>query len=165
MSNREPAQGRGRVPLPLVVAAVFGGIHAGFTFYWSIGGTWLLSSLGTDLLERFDGQEWTLALVGVVKLVGALLPAALAGAGWPARVFTRGLCWLGAIGLILWGGMNTVIGNLVLTGLIKSDSGYDHAGMVGHALLWDPIFLAWGVALALGLLASRSRTITQNQQG
>ena len=27
--------------------------------------------------------------------------------------------------------------------------------MVGHAFLWDPLFLAWGLALAVGLAQSR----------
>ncbi len=32
--------------------------------------------------------------------------------------------------------------------------------MIGHAYLWDPLFLAWGVALAIGLFASRGRDAT-----
>lgn len=29
--------------------------------------------------------------------------------------------------------------------------------MIGHAYLWDPLFLDWGAALMIGLLASRGR--------
>lgn len=49
------------------------------------------------------------------------------------------------------------MGNLVLAGVIRPESGFDRAGMIGHAYLWDPLFLAWGAALALGLIASRGR--------
>ena len=56
--------------------------------------------------------------------------------------------------LILWGGVNTVTGNLVLSGTVEPDGGYDHDGMVGHAWLWDPLFFIWGVALVVGLCGS-----------
>ena len=57
--------------------------------------------------------------------------------------------------LVAWGGLNTVVGNLVLAGAIVPDGGFDRPGMVGHAFLWDPLFLAWGLALAVGLWGSR----------
>lgn len=57
--------------------------------------------------------------------------------------------------LVGWGGLNTAVANLVLLGIIQPESGFDRAGMVGHAYLWDPLFLAWGMALAMGLIASR----------
>ena len=60
--------------------------------------------------------------------------------------------------LVVWGGLNTVVGNLVLAGWIVPDGGYDRAGMIGHAWLWDPLFLAWGLALAVGLRWDRSRS-------
>ena len=145
------------VPAGLVAAGVFGAIHAGFSIYWSIGGTWLLSSLGSNMLARFQGWEWILAPIGLAKLIGALAPIALARKGWPVRLLTRSACWLGTLVLIAWGGVNTVVGNLVLAKVIQPQSGYDRAGMIGHAYLWDPLFLAWGVALAIGLFASRGR--------
>lgn len=140
-----------------LIGTLLGCIHAGFSFYWSAGGTWLVGSLGSTLLETFQGKEWLLIPVAGGKLVAALAPVVLAFRGWPAYRLTRGICWLGALVLILWGGLNTIVGNLVLTGLIHTPSGYDHPGMIGHAYLWDPLFLAWGAALAVGLFATRRR--------
>ncbi|MGI8459476.1 MAG: hypothetical protein ACR2LI_15380 [Propionibacteriaceae bacterium] len=56
----------------------------------------------------------------------------------------------------MWGGLNTVTGNLVLAGVVHSAGGYDRDAMVGHAWLWDPLFLAWGIAVAVTLLLTRS---------
>lgn len=149
--------GSARPPLALILAAVFGTIHGAFSIYWSLGGSWLVWSLGTSLQERFSGQEWLLAPVGLVKLTAALAPIALALRGWPLPRLTRLVCWLGAAVLMIWGGANAVVGNLVLAGVIRPESGFDRPGMIGHAYLWDPLFLAWGVALTVGLSASRSR--------
>jgi hypothetical protein len=148
----------GLVPGGFVAASTFGVIHAGFSFYWAAGGTLLVSSLGTGLVESFRGREWLLAPVGAVKLVAAVAPLALVRSGWPARRVTRRTCWLGALLLIGWGGLNTVVGNLVLANVIQPKSGFDRPGMIGHAYLWDPLFLAWGAALMIGLLPSRGRT-------
>lgn len=145
------------VPGGLVAASVFGSIHAGFNLCGAAGGTWLVGSLGTDLVESFRGRERLLAQIGALRLVAALTPLALARLGWPARRFTRWPCWLGAIFLIGWGGLNAAVGNLVLAEHIQPESGFDRPGMIGHAYLWDPPFLAWGAALLIGLLASRGR--------
>ncbi|MCY7287715.1 MAG: hypothetical protein LH624_05555 [Cryobacterium sp.] len=85
------------VPAGLVAAGVFGASHAGFSIYWSIGGTWLLSSLGSTRLTRFQGWEWTPTPIGLAKLIGALAPIALARKGWPVRLLTRSACWLGRL--------------------------------------------------------------------
>lgn len=145
------------VPGALCAAAVLGVIHAGFSFYWAAGGKFLTWSLGSDLVASFQGREWLLAPIGAIKLIAAVAPLALAVCGWPARRVTRSVCWLGASVLILWGGLNTVVANLVLAGAVHPTSGFDRPGMIGHAWLWDPLFLAWGGALAIGLLATRSR--------
>lgn len=57
---------------------------------------------------------------------------------------TRGVCWVTADVLVVWGGLNTVIGNAVLFGLVHPSGGYDRPDLVGHARLWDPVFLVWG---------------------
>lgn len=73
------------------------------------------------------------------------------------------MCWLGAALLLAWGGVNTVVGNLVLGGVITSTDGFDQAGMIGHAYLWDPLFLAWGIALVGGLITSRGAHVHQHR--
>lgn len=157
MKTRKVASTPGSIRGGFVAASVFGMIHAGFSFYWAAGGTVLVWSLGTGMVESFRGREWLLAPIAVVKLAAAVVPLALARSSWPARRVTRWACWLGALVLVVWGGLNTVVGNLVLAGVIRPESSYDRPGMIGHAYLWDPLFLAWGVALIVGLVASRVR--------
>src|SRR5690242_5949139 len=101
------------LPLAFVVAGPLGCIHAAFSLYWVAGGTVLAWSLGEDLVATFRGREWMLAPIGVLKLVAALAPLFLASKGWPGRWVTRSLCWLGAAVLVLWGGLNTLVANLV----------------------------------------------------
>jgi uncharacterized protein DUF3995 len=149
------------VPRGFLAAAALGMVHAAFSLYWAAGGTLLVWSLGSDLVEGFRGREWLLAPIGAVKLIAAVAPLALARSGWPASVVTRSACWLGALVLVVWGGLNTAVGNLVLVGAIRPESGFDRSGMMGHAYLWDPLFLAWGAAVAVGLVASRQLCWTQ----
>lgn len=146
---------RTNVPVSLVLAGAFGTIHAAFSVFWAVGGTWLLWSVGSGLRETFHGREWLLVPIGVAKFVAASAPILFASVAWPARTLTRGISWFGGLVLIVWGGLNTVTGNLVLAGIIVPQRGYDRAGMIGHAYLWDPLFLAWGVALVIGLIATR----------
>jgi hypothetical protein len=146
--------GRGRSAL--VLAGVLGSVHAAFSLYWGVGGEWLVETLGRRMVDAFAGWEWLLLPIGAVKLVAAWVPLVAARAGWPARRLSGGVCWLGAAVLLVWGGLNTVVGLLVLAGVIVPDGGYDRPAMVGHAFLWDPLFLAWGLALAVGLAQSRA---------
>jgi hypothetical protein len=143
------------------VAAVAGVVHGGFSIYWGFGGAWLVDTLGEDLVEQWEEHPAVLLPVGVVKILAALLPLLLlrtpgkSGMTGLWHRLLRAVSWAGAVLLILWGGVNTVTGNLVLSGIVEPDGGYDHDGMVGHAWLWDPLFLLWGVALAVGLWLSR----------
>lgn len=108
-------------------------------------------------MESFRAREWLLAPIGALKLTAAMTPLALERSGWPARRLARCACWLGAFLLIGWGGLNAAVGNLVLVDVIRPESGFYRPGMIGHAYLWDPLFLAWGVALMFGLLVSTGR--------
>lgn len=144
----------------LSVAALAGLVHGAFSLYWGVGGSWLVDTLGEDLVEQWEDNAAVLLPVGAVKILAALLPLLLLRTPgqpslWPRLL--RAVSWAGAVLLILWGGVNTVTGNLVLSGIVEPDGGYDHDGMVGHAWLWDPLFLVWGVALVCGLLLSGRR--------
>lgn len=141
----------------LVLAALAGTVHALFSLYWAIGGDWLLETLGERIVTTFADMRWVLLPVGLVKLVAALAPLWLDRRGWPLRPLSRGLAWLGALVLVVWGGLNTVVGQLVLSGAIQPDGGYDRPGMIGHAWLWDPLFLVWGLALLVHLVGTRGR--------
>jgi len=133
----------------LLVAALAGTIHGAASIYWGLGGQWLLETVGEDVVGRFEGLGWIIIVVGLVKIAFALSPL-LADTGW-----WRAFHWLGAIVLVLWGGTNTVVVNLVLSGVLPPGENYDHAAMIGHGWLWDPLFLLWGLALAIGLFATK----------
>lgn len=143
-----------------VVAAVAGTAHGLFSLYWAAGGTWLVGTLGTDIVQTFADTLWLLLPVGILKVGFALLPLLLARHGQPIAGVVRLVLWLGAGTLVVWGGLNTVIAHLVLAGAIQPAGGYDHQGMVGHAWIWDPLFLIWGVALAVGLRQARPLRVT-----
>lgn len=141
----------------LLTCSIAGVVHGLFSLYWAVGGNWLTITI-SDQLAAFAGRRWLLFPVGVIKVGFALLPLMLLVRGWPVRQLSRLVCWLGAAVLVLWGGVNTVTGNLVLTGLIHPAGGYDRPGMVGHAWLWDPLFLIWGSALTIALMSTRGST-------
>lgn len=158
MAIRRESAADTRAYSALIAATVLGAIHAGFSFHWATGGEFLAWSVGADLIDRFRGREWLFAPIGAVKVSAAVAPLLLARADWPLRRLTRSACWA-ATGILLgWGGLNTVVAHLVLAGAIQPESGFDRAGMIGHAYLWDPLFLAWGLTLAIGLTASRKRS-------
>lgn len=144
----------------LRLAACAGIVHAGFSLYWASGGTWLLDALGQWAVRAAtNGGLLTsagLAATGMLKLGAALAPLLVERRKElrPPRWY-RILAWTGATGLIFYGGANTMIAALVLNGVIRSDGGYDRVAMVGHATLWDPLFLIWGILLSTGLVLTR----------
>lgn len=145
--NRHPA---------LLLAAVVGVIHGAFSLYWAFGGTWLLETIAVDA-SSLEGLGWLVVLIGLAKIAFALIP--LTGdirtiTFGNLRTYGRSIGYLGMIALIVYGGVNTVGANLVLGGIIPRDD-YDLPSMIGHAWLWDPLFLLWGVLLLIGLLRTR----------
>ncbi|GAA1651495.1 hypothetical protein GCM10009806_20390 [Microbacterium flavum] len=69
------------------------------------------------------------------------------------------MSWIGGVGLIVYGGVNMVVAIAVLSGVIRTDDGYDESAMIGHAFLWDPLFLLWGLALTAALALTRPRPL------
>ncbi len=138
-----------------VAAAVFGGLHAASSIYWGLGGDALLDTVGATA-DQFEGRRWMLAVIGGGKAVAAIAPLALFLRGDAGRAL-RGAMWAGAAVLTFWGAANTVTSALLAAGVLPRPESYDRTATLGHALLWDPLFLAWGLALATGLWASRHR--------
>lgn len=141
----------------LRLAATAGGIHAAFSLYWALGGEWLLATVGqwaVRLAHEHPVQAGLgLTVVALVKALAALLPLAWAAGRLP---FRRAWMWLFAVGavvLVAYGALNVVVSWAVLSGLVPTPGGIDHAAQLGHAALWDPLFLVWGGCLALGLRA------------
>lgn len=136
------------------IAAICGLVHATVSAYWAAGGTALLATLGQTILSTVGDRTWLLWPIAALKALAAALPLLFQRTGWPP--LTRTIGWAAGIVLVLWGGVNTVTGNLVLSGIISPAGGYDHEAMIGHARLWDPLFLIWGLALLTGLWHTRA---------
>jgi hypothetical protein len=60
--------------------------------------------------------------------------------------------------LALYGAVLTTGGILVLTGVIHSTAATNTHALRWHAVLWDPWYLAWGLALAIAGIALRRTT-------
>ncbi|WP_188667052.1 DUF3995 domain-containing protein [Tersicoccus solisilvae] len=144
------------------VACAAGLLHAGASLYWALGGRMLLETVGQWAVGLAEDAPLAaglgLGVVAALKAIAAVVPVAVArGRVGPAR-FWRAVSWVGAVVLIVYGAFNTVIAQAVLAGLVRADGGYDEAAMIGHAWLWDPLFLVWGLALAAHLWLSRRPT-------
>lgn len=143
----------------LVAAATFGLIHAAFTVYWAAGGRWLLRTVGAWAVQLADRNPAecaaVLGLVAVLKIAGAVLPLLVETRPVAGRRLWRALAWAGALSLIIYGLLNVLVGWLVLGGAIRPAGGYDYPAEIGHAALWDPLFLLWGLTLAGGLRLTR----------
>ena len=61
----------------LSVAALAGLVHGAFSLYWGVGGSWLVDTLGEDLVDRWEDNTAVLLPVGAVKILAALLPLLL----------------------------------------------------------------------------------------
>lgn len=133
-------------------------VHGAFSLYWALGGEWLLESLGERVVGAFADARWVLVAVFAIKVAASLVPLWLDRRGLLRHGVWRVAAVIGACVLIVYGGLNTVVGNLVLAGVVQPDGGFDRAAMAGHAWLWDPLFLIWGLALAWGLVRARRST-------
>lgn len=147
---------RERVGIGLLwAAAAVGLVHAAFSLYWAAGGRWLLRTVGSWAVQLADSRPLAVAavlgLVTAVKIAGALLPVVVQTRPVRGRRQWRLLFWAGSVILVLYGLANVVIGWAVLGGLFVPDGGYDSSALIGHAALWDPLFLLWGLVLAAGL--------------
>jgi hypothetical protein len=59
--------------------------------------------------------------------------------------------------LVLYGGVNVVVGALVLGGVVEVAGGVDRTALWWHVLVWDLWFVVWGVLLGMAAWASQSR--------
>lgn len=153
--------------MPVVVsswtAAALGLGHAATSAYWALGGTALLDTVGGDIerlgREREPALLIVLGVVVVVKVVVAMAAPVVAGAlpalpRWTTGAVPRALTWSAAAALVAYGGTFTAGGLLALSGAIDAD-GADRGALAWHAYLWDPWFLAWGLAMAVTLWWTR----------
>lgn len=141
------------------MAGAAGMLHAAASLYWALGGQWLLATVGQWALDLSAeaplAAGLALGFVALVKVLAAAVPIGVAYGRIPGARFWRAVSWTGGLLLIAYGGTNTIVSGAVLAGLIQPEGGYDPASITGHALLWDPLFFAWGAALILALWFSR----------
>jgi len=153
----------------LWAAALAGGVHATFSLYWALGGRVLLETVGPWAVTLADTRPIAagvgLTAVGVLKLAAAAVPLMLVSGRLPAPGTWRIVCRAGAGLMVLYGGVNAAVAWLVLSGVVTSSGGYDRDAMLGHAALWDPLFLLWGVLLLLGLRAHHTPGRIKSQVG
>lgn len=140
-------------------SAIVGLLHAIPSLYWAGGGTALIATVGAWASEwRRNAPTQVVAvllIVFVAKVAGAVVPV-LNDRGSLARPrMWRGLSWTGSSVLVVYGGLNTVAAMAALGGLISTPATRDRAGLLGHAFLWDPLFLVWGILLGMALWHTR----------
>jgi len=144
-----------------VVAVVLAVGSAGLSLYWAVGDGALLDTMGgsTERWGREGGGLAAVALVGwaVVKLAVAAATVVATGAltDRPPSRWVRVVAWLTAAQLAVYGGLLTIGGLLVETGLVTPPDTADRHAITWHALLWDPWTALWGVAVAVALWSTR----------
>lgn len=149
-----PSGGRALM-LAAYAACVVAALYALVSFYWALGGTAGIDTLGGSLEELArDGDpvvRWLAGAAGVLKVAGAGLALALVRP-W-GRVVPRRLllvaAWAGCVVLVLYGGLYVVGGALVLAGAVEVSGPLDRTALWWHVLVWDLWFLVWGVLLGL----------------
>lgn len=136
-------------------------VHAGFSAYWAFGGQWLLETVGSWAVDWTRNEPTAaavaLSVIALIKLTGAIVPLLTQSEGAALRAARRAASWTAAVVLVAYGLVNIVGASLALGGAVKIDGPKDEAALYGHALLWDPLFLLWGLLLAGGLWTVRRR--------
>jgi hypothetical protein len=88
---------------------------------------------------------------------------ALAVRTW-GRVIPRGWLLAGSAGasalLVVYGGLNVLLGALVLSGITHLVGGVDRTALRSHVGVWDLWLLAWGIVLSLATVGYWRRTAT-----
>ena len=59
--------------------------------------------------------------MALVKAAAAVIPALVAYERVPSPRVWRAISWVGAVGLVLYGGANVVVSGAVLAGLVDAD--------------------------------------------
>ena len=128
-------------------------LYAVPSFYWALGGTAGLDTVGGAIEElgRSRGPAGVALGIGagLLKVAGALLALALVrpwGRVIPRRLLL-GAAWAASVVLTVYGGLLVAVGALVLTGLISPSGPVDRTALRWHVLVWDLWFLVWGLVL------------------
>lgn len=153
--NRRTWIGRGFV----WTAMVLGLVHAFWSFYWAFGGTWMLDTVGQwAVVSQLNRPVQTFVVlfgIGLVKTAASIIPVAVEYRKLGGRRWWRLISWVGGLSLIVYGGIYAVTALLMLTGVVVPTAAYNEPVILGHALLWDPLFFFWGLSLVVSLALTR----------
>ena len=141
--------------------------YALMSLYWALGGHGLVSTIGVyvEQLARQGGALPVLVALAaaLAKVVGGLLALALVrpwGQAVPRRWLLTGSAGASVL-LVVYGGMNVLLGALVLSGVIHPAGSVDWTALRWHVGVWDLWFLVWGILLALATVGYWRRTVTR----
>jgi len=147
-------------------AAIVALAYALMSLCWVLGGHALVGTIG-GYVEQFARRGGALPVVvalaaTLAKVAGGLLALALVRP-W-GRVVPRGWLLVGSAGasvlLVAYGGLNVLVGALVLSGVIHPAGSVDRTALRWHVGVWDLWFLVWGILLALATVGYWRRTVT-----
>lgn len=137
--------------------------------YWALRGRLLLPTVGDWAVRAVDRSPVQagvlLGAIAAIKALAALIPVGVARGRLPWTRFWRAACWVAGAFLVLYGAVNVVVGSAVLLGVVTPAGGHDTEAMVGHALLWDPLFVIWGAALIVWLRLSSGTAEARRRAG
>jgi uncharacterized protein DUF3995 len=159
------ASGWSAVGTAAAYAAAFVALaYALMSMYWALGGHGLVSTVG-GYVEQFARRGGALPVLvalaaALAKVVGGLLALALVRP-W-GRLVPRRWLLTGSAGasllLVVYGGVNVLLGALVLSGVVHPAGSVDRAALRWHVGVWDLWFLVWGILLALATVGYWRRT-------
>src|SRR5215471_14367216 len=164
-----PAAGRRTAgTVAAYAAAVVAFAYALVSLYWAVGGHRLVSTVGGYVAQfaRQGGAVPVLVALAATaaKVAGGLLALALVRP-W-GRVIPRRWLLAGSAGASVlrvgYGGLNVLLGALVLSGVIHPAGGVDRTALRWHVGVWDLWFLIWGILLALATVSYCRRTGEQD---
>jgi Protein of unknown function (DUF3995) len=149
-------------------AAVVAFAYALVSLYWAAGGHRLVSTVGGYVAQfaREGGAVPVLVALAATaaKVAGGLLALALVrpwGRVIPRRWLLAGSTAASVL-LVGYGGLNVVVGALVLSGVVHPGGGVDRTALRWHVGVWDLWFLVWGILLALATVSYWRRTREQD---
>jgi hypothetical protein len=148
---------------PAYAAAGLAFASAAVSLFWTVGGTWLLDTVGgavEDLARDRSAPAIALGIVTTMLKAAAGTLALALTRPWGTRLGRRLLLsanTLASLVLTLWGGINVAIGSLVLAGVITPAEEVDEHALRWHVFVWDLWFVLWGLALAVAIARFRRR--------
>jgi Protein of unknown function (DUF3995) len=132
-------------------AAAWALLFAAMSFFWALGGTLGLDTLGNEIEREARAREPdAIALVwvtGLLKVVGAGLALALV-MPWGRRLPRRLLlpaAWAVGLLLIAYALANFVQHGLMKAGAIDTPEALGSSAATWHLVFWDPFWLLGGV--------------------